>query len=136
VIVVDASVLTDYLLGRPEALDAVDEEAGPQDAHPLHAPEVIEPETLNALRRHVLRDDASEWRASEAVKDLAATSLIRYPHAPLRDRIWELRHELTAYDAAYLALVEGLDALLITADRGLAARARASVGPAQVRQLG
>jgi predicted nucleic acid-binding protein len=134
VIVVDASALTDYLLGRPEALDAVD--AASHAARPLHAPEVIEPETLNALRRHVMRGAVSEWRASEAVTDLASTRLLRYPHAPLRERIWQLRHELTAYDAAYLALAEGLDATLITADGGLAARARDSLGAAGVRQLG
>jgi predicted nucleic acid-binding protein len=134
VIVVDASVLTDYLLGRPEALDAVD--AASHAVRPLHAPEVIEPETLNALRRHVVRGAVSAWRASEAVGDLASTRLIRYPHAPLRDRIWRLRHELTAYDAAYLALAEGLDATLLTADGELAERARQSIGPARVRQLG
>jgi predicted nucleic acid-binding protein len=132
--VLDASAFTDYLLGRPEALDAV--AAASHPVRPLHAPEVIEPETLNALRRHVMRGAVSEWRASEAVNDLASTRLIRYPHAPLRERIWQLRHELTAYDAAYLALAEGLDATLITADGGLAARARESIGAARVRQLG
>ena len=134
--VVDASAFTDYLLGRREALDAVDVYASSPDGRLLHAPEIIEPETLNALRRHVIRGDVSEWRASEAVNDLATASLIRYSHAPLRDRIWELRDELTAYDAAYLALAEGLDATLLTADGGLAARARDSIGAARVRQLG
>ena len=50
--------------------------------------------------------------------------LRRYPHAPLRARVWDLRHDLTAYDASYLALAEALDdPLLVTADAALAARA-------------
>lgn len=62
--------------------------------------------------------------------------LVRYPHAPLRARIWELRHELTAYDAAYLALAEALgEAVLLTADAGLARRARRSLGDDAVPRL-
>ena len=59
--------------------------------------------------------------------------LIRFPHAPLRERVWALRHELTAYDATYLALAEALeDPVLLTADAGLADRARASLGDGAV----
>jgi predicted nucleic acid-binding protein len=136
VIVVDASVLTDFLLGRPEAVDAIVRELDGREQEPLHAPELIEPETLNALRRLALGGSVTQQRASEAVADLANTRLVRYPHAPFRDRVWELRHNLTAYDAGYLALAEALDdPVLLTADGGLAAGARNSLGDDRVRHV-
>ncbi len=134
-IVVDASVLTDFLLGRAHAIDAVTGEL--RDEHePLHAPELIEPETLNALRRLVLTGALTDQRAGEAASDISSVRLIRYPHAPLRERVWDLRHSLTAYDATYLALAEALDdPVLLTADAGLAAHARNSLGEGGVRQV-
>jgi predicted nucleic acid-binding protein len=136
-IVVDASALTDFLLGRREALDAFDEELADREQQPFHAPELVEPETLNALRRLVSAGHVSDRRASEAVADLANTRLICYPHAPLRERVWQLRSELTAYDATYLALAEALDeGVLLTCDAGLADRGRASLGEARVRLVG
>jgi predicted nucleic acid-binding protein len=129
VIVVDASVLADFLLGRSEAVTAVLGAVGDDADQPLHAPEIVEPETLNALRRLVLSGRLSEDRGAEAVADLGAVRLFRQPHAPLRQRVWELRHELTAYDASYLALAEALEEpLLITGDAGLAACGRRSLG--------
>lgn len=75
----------------------------------------------------------SGQRAAEAVADLADVWVIRHPHAPLRGRVWERRHELTAYDATYLALAEALpDAVLVTGDGGLAARVEAILGPEHV----
>jgi predicted nucleic acid-binding protein len=136
VIVVDASVLTDFLLGRPQALDALARELAGREHEPLHAPELVEPETLNALRRLATGGSVTDQRATEAAADLANTRLIRYPHAPLRERVWELRHNLTAYDAVYLALAEALDEpVLLTGDGGLAARARKSLGGSQVRHV-
>jgi predicted nucleic acid-binding protein len=135
-IVVDASCLTDFLLGRSQALDALEAALAGHEQEPLHAPELIEPETLNALRRLARGGSISDERASEAAADLASARLIRYPHAPLRERVWALRHDLTAYDATYLALAEALDEpVLITADGGLAARARVSLGDARVRHV-
>jgi predicted nucleic acid-binding protein len=134
--VVDASFLTDFLLGRPEALDALEAALAGHEHEPLHAPELIEPETLNALRRLARAGSISDERASEAATDLASARLIRYPHAPLRERVWALRHDLTAYDATYLALAETLDEpVLITADGGLAARARIALGDERVRHV-
>jgi predicted nucleic acid-binding protein len=133
-IVIDASVLTDFLLGRSQALVAVEREMAQREHEPLHAPELIEPETLNALRRLALNGAVTVRRAGEAVADLANTRLTRYPHAPLRERVWALRDNLTAYDACYLALAEALDAaVLLTADQGLASVARASLGVDAVR---
>jgi predicted nucleic acid-binding protein len=89
----------------------------------------VEPETLHALRRLVTTGLITEERAGDAVTDLAAARLIRHRHAPLRARAWDLRHDLTAYDALNLALAEGLDEpLLLAADGGLAAPARRSLG--------
>ena len=79
----------------------------------------------------------SDPRASDAVADLASTNLRRYPHAPLRDRVWELRAELTAYDATYLALAEALgDSVLVTSDARLAERSLSSLGPDRVLHVG
>jgi predicted nucleic acid-binding protein len=75
----------------------------------------------------------TDQRAGEAAADLADVRVIRHPHAPLRERVWALRHELTAHDACYLALAEALDAVLVTADAGLGARATASLGGEGVR---
>lgn len=135
-IVVDASVLTDFLAARTKAVDAVDEALAGREGEPLYAPELIEPETLNALRGLVRRGDLSEDRAAQAVTDMASLRMFRYPHEPLRARVWELRDELSAYDATYLALAEALDEpLLLTGDRGLAERARASLGADGVRHI-
>jgi predicted nucleic acid-binding protein len=135
-IVVDASALTDFLLGRAEAVDALEDELAGREQEPLHAPELVEPETLNALRRLANAGRVSDQRASEAAADLGHARLIRYPHAPLRDRVWQLRTELTAYDATYLALAEALeDAILLTGDAGLAARGRSSLGEERVRHV-
>jgi predicted nucleic acid-binding protein len=100
----------------------------------MHAPDVVEPETLNALRRLARSGAVTDRRATEAASDLGRVRLIRYPHAPLRERVWALRAELTAYDAAYLALAEALDdPVLVTGDGGLAARVRGRLGDERVR---
>jgi predicted nucleic acid-binding protein len=136
-IVIDASALTDFLLGRPEALEGVVDELGHREHEPLHAPELVEPETLNALRRLVNARAVSPERAEEAIADLGSANLRCYPHAPFRERVWDLRNELTAYDATYLALAEALgDSVLVTSDAGLAARGRASLGSDHVLHVG
>lgn len=134
-LVVDASVAVDFLLGREPTMEALGRELIGREQEPLHAPEIIELEILNALRRLARADAIAQHRADEAVADLARLRLTRYPHAPLRARTWALRDELTAYDAAYLALAEGLGARLLTSDAGLAERARASLGPARVGHI-
>jgi predicted nucleic acid-binding protein len=134
VIVLDASVLTDLLLGRPGTLNALDRELAGHEQEPLHAPELVEPETLNALRSLVRGRAITDRRADEAIADLDRLRLIRYPHAPLRERTWSLRHNLTAYDATYVALAEALDgSVLLTSDRGLATNARKVLGREHVR---
>jgi predicted nucleic acid-binding protein len=136
-IVVDASVLTDVMLGREQTLEALEREQRGHEHEPLHAPEVVEPETLNALRKLAARGRVTTRRATEAVADLANLRLVRYPHEPLRARMWELRDRLTAYDAAYVALAEALgDGLLLTADKGQAVGAKQILGADRVRLVG
>lgn len=135
-IVVDACVLVDLLLGQPRAIDAVDNCVADASHEPLCAPDLIHLETLNTPRRYVDRDWIPEARATEAALDLTRTRVAAYPHAPLARRVWELRHNLTAYDASYLALAELLDdSVLITADTGLAGAAAQSLGDSRVRLL-
>jgi predicted nucleic acid-binding protein len=134
VIVLDASALADYLLGRATAIETISGALAGRDQEWLHAPELIEPETLSVLRRHALNGSISDERARAAVSDLAALRLVCFPHAPLRERVWALRHNLTSYDATYLALAEALpDPVLITGDGGLAEVARRVLGTDAVR---
>ncbi len=135
-IVVDASVLVEFLLGRRQALEAVARELSGALDEALHAPELIEPEALNALRRLLRNSEITPSQADQAVSELDEVRLIRYPHAPLRSRVWQLRGNLSAYDAVYLALAEILDgSVLITSDSGLAANAAHVIGEGRVRHL-
>ena len=92
----------------------------------LHVPHVFEIEVLSALRRHARRS-LSQERGAKLIEDLMTMKLTRYPHTALLWRIWELRDNLTAYDAAYVALAETLGTPLITLDAKLS-QARVS-GP-------
>lgn len=131
-IVVDASVVVDALLGRPQAASALGdavERLGLAVA-PLAAPELLELEVLNTLRKFAARDAGAADRARLAFIELR---LRLFPHRVVRERVWDLRAELTAYDAAYLALAEVLDSpLLVTCDRGLGQRARRHLGTTRV----
>jgi predicted nucleic acid-binding protein len=136
VIVLDASALTDFLLGREDALAALGGQLLEDPGEAAHAPELIEPETLSALRRLAVGGELSDRRAAQAVADMDQVRLVRHPHAPLRRRVWELRSSLSPYDATYLSLAEALEgAVLLTADRGLASRARRSLGTERVVHL-
>ena len=117
-IVVDASVVVEVLL-RSDAGVGLEERLFEGD-DPLHAPHMLDVEVANALRRCALHGDIDERHGRDALADLAAMSIERHGHQPLLERIWQLRHNLTAYDAAYLALAESLGAPLLTCDAGLA----------------
>ena len=116
-IVLDASVVVELLL----ATQVADSLAARILAEaPWHAPAVLDLEVANAIRRLCTIHETSNERGSRAIGDLGTLPVRRYPHTPLLDRIWQLRPNLTAYDAAYIALAEALDCELLTADGRLA----------------
>ncbi len=86
----------------------------------LVAPHLIDLEVTSAWRRLAAAGDLDERRAQLALDDLRALRLERVSHTPLLPRCWELRDNLTVYDAAYVALAEALEATLLTGDRRLA----------------
>jgi predicted nucleic acid-binding protein len=134
-IVIDACAVAEILVDRRETRDGLRATLPGRGEDWLHAPELLDLEVLSVLRGWARAGAISARRGLEAVDDLARARVKRYPHGPFRRRIWALRDELSAYDAAYLALAEGLDATLLTSDAGLAARARVSLGDARVRQF-
>ena len=112
-IVVDASVLAPALADDGDDGDRARERLRGED---LAAPELIDLEVLSTLRRAARAKRLDEGRSLEALADLAALPLRRVPHLPLLGRVWELRDNLSAYDASYVALAEALDTVLVTAD--------------------
>lgn len=86
----------------------------------LHAPHLFEIEVASVLRRYVLKGSFSPLRARLALDRLSTLKISLYPHTALLPRIWELRANVSAYDAAYIALAETLEATLVTRDARLA----------------
>jgi predicted nucleic acid-binding protein len=86
----------------------------------LHAPHLIDVELVHALRRLVYRGELAGDRAQAARQDFGDLPIGRYPHVALVDRMWELRDDLTAYDAPFIALSEALGVPLVTTDARLA----------------
>lgn len=85
----------------------------------LHAPVTIDAEILHGLRRQWIAGVINAELGAWAITVLAETEITRHPITPLVDRIWSLRHNITAYDAGYVALAESLNAPLVTRDRRL-----------------
>jgi predicted nucleic acid-binding protein len=85
----------------------------------LVAPELVDLEVVSTLRRAARAGRLDKRRSGQALEDLASLPLGRVSHLSLLPRVWELRDNLTAYDAAYVALAEALNALLLTADGGM-----------------
>jgi len=121
VIVVDASAVLEVLLRTPVGPRVAERLFG--DDETLHAPHLLDLEVAQVLRRYSLAGQLDSARGLQALEDLAAFPLNRYPHDLFLARIWELRHNLTAYDAAYVALAEALAAPLLTRDAALASAA-------------
>ncbi len=87
----------------------------------LHAPHLLDVEAAQVIRRYAANGDIEGARGRAALVDLANFPLRRYPHDFLLQRVWDLRNNLTACDAVYVALAEVLDAPLLTRDQRLAA---------------
>jgi predicted nucleic acid-binding protein len=121
VIVVDASALIEALLRTPAASTL--ERRLLNSGETLHAPHLIDVEVAQVVRRYAANGDIDGERGGAALADLSDFPLRRYPHDFLLPRVWDLRNNLTAYDAVYVALAEALDAPLLTRDRRLAAAA-------------
>jgi len=86
----------------------------------LHAPHLLDVEVVHVLRRLVRQGTLRTARAEAALEDLGVLRIKRYPHVALRERMWALRDNLTAYDAAFVALSEALGVPLVTLDGRLA----------------
>ena len=117
-IVVDASIVVEVLLRSDMGVTL--ENLVVEGDDQLHAPHMLDVEVAHALRRCALHGEIDERRGRASLGNLAAMSIERHGHLPLLERMWQLRHNLTAYDAAYLALAESLDAPLLARDSALA----------------
>lgn len=115
-IVLDASAAIALLLSAEPRMAA----RISQPDESLHAPHLLDVEVAHVLRRLASSGELSEERGRRALEDLAALDLERHPHHAFLARIWALRRNVTAYDAAYLALAEALSAPLLTLDERLA----------------
>ncbi|HAH08924.1 MAG TPA: VapC toxin family PIN domain ribonuclease [Alphaproteobacteria bacterium] len=118
-IVIDASLALDLVLVTRDAKEIMARLNATDRA--MAAPEVFDLEILQTIRRLRLSGSIDETRVDAAMGVFLSVPVERYSHAPLRRRIWDLRQNLTAYDAAYFALAEMLDAPLWTRDRKFAA---------------
>jgi predicted nucleic acid-binding protein len=118
-IVVDASATVEWLLHSSAGW--LIEKRVYAGGESLHAPHVLDLEVAQTFRRLVREDAVSAERAEEALADLLVLRILRHPHSFFLSRIWQLRHNVSSYDAAYVALAEKLDAALLTRDSHLAA---------------
>ncbi len=119
--VIDTSAVVDFLVGE-EAADEVEALLAREQS--VAAPDLLVFEVLAVLRRHAQRGLVPIERAAAAIDDLGDVAIDFYPTLPLRGRAWELRENLTAADALFVALAEQLGEPLATKDRGLASAAR------------
>jgi len=117
-IVVDASAILELLLATDRAESVALRALSPGER--LQAPHLLDIEVAQALRRLVQFKGITAARAKQALDDFAAFVIERHAHRDLLPRIWQLRSSLTAYDAAYVALAEALDAPVLTCDAKLA----------------
>lgn len=117
-IVLDASAAIDWLLQT--AVGQRIETRIYARGESLHAPHLLDLEVVQVLRRLVREAAVSAQRADQALRDLLDLRVSRYPHFVFLPELWQLRHNLSAYDAVYVALAKKIDATLITRDARLA----------------
>jgi len=118
VIVLDASAAVDWLL-QTAAGQRIEKRIYTRN-ETLHAPHLLDLEVTQVMRRLARQGVVSARRADEAMRDLLDLRMTRYSHLVLLPRIWQLRHNFSAYDAAYIVLAEKLGAALLTRDSRLA----------------
>jgi predicted nucleic acid-binding protein len=118
VIVLDASAVVELLLGTKQGRSIGVRIADPELG--LHAPHLVDVEVAQTLRRYVREGELDADDAASALQDLRSLDLERHSHEPFLERIWRLRENMTAYDAAYVALAEALETTLLTCDGRLA----------------
>ncbi len=116
VVVVDASALVALLV---DAGDAGSWVAAVCEGRAFAGPELLGFEVVNVLRRHELAGLIDRTAAGLAHDDLVDLALQAWPYTALAARVWQLRSNLTAYDASYVAVAEILDAPLVTLDKGV-----------------
>lgn len=123
-IVLDASIVVDLLINGAPIESLRPDTSGPET---FIVPHLLDVEVASALRSLAagLRLDAHH--SKKLLKDLAFLPAERYAHTPLLGRIWELRHNFTAYDAVYIALAEEMNAVLYTTDEKMRKGHRARV---------
>jgi predicted nucleic acid-binding protein len=117
-IVIDASVLANVL--ADDGADGRRARAELSSAGEIAAPDLVDVETVAVLRKRWLAKTVSARRFASAVDDLQAMAIDRYPTLRLMRRAYELRDNVTAYDASYIALAEVLECELVTGDARLA----------------
>ena len=124
-IVLDASVVVELLTNGALA-DSIRNDLSGRDESFI-VPHLIDVEVVSALRRLLAGQRTAADRNDQFLAGLAALPAERYSHTPLIGRIWELRHNFTAYDATYIALAEAMNAVLYTTDEKLRKGHRARV---------
>jgi predicted nucleic acid-binding protein len=118
VIVLDASAGVDFLLRLEPGYKGVRNRFAKADGN-VHVPHLFDLEVVHVFRRYERRGLVPVARIERAFRRLQSLQLVRYLHIAFLKQVWRLRANVTAYDAAYLALAEALAALLITTDRRL-----------------
>jgi predicted nucleic acid-binding protein len=124
-IVLDASIVVELLTNQALA-DSIRRDLASRDESFI-VPHLIDVEVLSAMRRLTAGQRIGADRCKELLLGLLALPAERYSHKPLIGRIWELRHNFTAYDATYIALAEAMNAVLYTCDEKLLKGHRARV---------
>ena len=124
-IVLDASVVVELLTNGPLASSLRRDLAGRSE--PFIVPHLLDVEVVSALRSLIAGRRIDSHRSEQMLTGLAALRAVRYAHTPLLGRIWELRHNFTAYDAVYIALAEATGSVLYTCDAKLCKGHRAKV---------
>jgi predicted nucleic acid-binding protein len=125
VIVLDASVVVELLMNGPLADSLRGDFSRRSDSFAV--PYLLDLEVVSAFRNLLAGRRADSYRSEQFLKGLAELPAVRYPHTPLLNRVWELRHNFTAYDAIYIALAEATNSVLYTCDAKLSKGHRARV---------